>query len=123
VTLSQLVGEWRIVRNTVKDAPITAAADNDPRIVGGELIVTRREMQFIDSKRPLEHGDVPFFGALDRCATPVLRDVMGRRFNVGCAGEEEFGWDSKQPLFELVRPSKLKIHWLDDVTLYLTKRR
>jgi hypothetical protein len=128
ITIQQLVGEWRITRNDVDgwDEPgaVLAYGRNDPTVVGGKLIISGTEMRFVDPKRRLRYGEHRAFSDdLDRCSSPVLRDIRGRSFNVECIGGKRFGWKANHGLFRLLSPTKIRIEWLDGVTLYLTKRR
>jgi hypothetical protein len=126
--IQQLAGEWRITRNDVEGwndrGAVLAYGRNDLTVVGGKLVISSSEMRFVDPKRRLRYGEHRAFGeSLDRCASPTLRDVTNRSFNVECANGERFGPDVKEQLFTLVSPTRMRIEWYDGLTLYLTKRR
>jgi hypothetical protein len=128
LTIQQLAGEWSITRNDVEGwngrGAVLAYGRNDPTVVGGKLIVGLDEMRFVDPEKRLRYGEHRAFSDnLDRCSGPVLRDIRGRNFNVECAGGGRFGWEANHGLFQLLSPTKMRIDWLDGLTLYLTKRR
>jgi hypothetical protein len=103
---------------------VLAYGRNDPTVVGGKLIISVTQVRFVDPQRRLRYGEHRAFSdELDRCSSPVLRDVSDRSFNVECAGGRRFGWDADRPLFRLLSPTKMRIEWLDGLTLYLTKRK
>jgi hypothetical protein len=127
-TIDKLGGEWRITRNDVygwnEPGAVLAYGRNDPTVVGGRLIIGRSEMRFVDPKRRLRYGEHRAFSdSLDRCSSPVLRDVRSRSFNVECADGKKFGWEADHQLFRLLSPTKMRIKWVDGLTLYLTKRK
>jgi len=127
-SIDKLAGEWRITRNDVdgwnEPGVVLAYGRNDPTVVGGKLIIGRSEMRFVDPKRRLRYGEHRAFSdSLNRCSSPVLRDVRSRSFNVECADGKKFGWEADHRLFQLLNPTKMRVEWLDGLTLYLAKRK